>query len=79
MRLSESDDEIEILLGEETQISERVLKRRFSAARRTGMRLANCMPRCTAGSPEIGEHAIVSFVTLKPPVRRDEQCHCKIA
>ena len=26
------------------------------------MRLANCMPLCTAGSPEIGEHAIVSFV-----------------
>jgi hypothetical protein len=29
MRLSESDEEIEILLGEETQISERVLKRRI--------------------------------------------------
>ena len=27
LRLSESDEEIEILLGEETQISERVLKR----------------------------------------------------
>jgi hypothetical protein len=43
------------------------------------MRLANCMPLCTAGLPEIGEHAIVGFVTLKPSVRRDRQCHCKIA
>ena len=51
----------------------------LSPLRASGMRLENCMPRCTAGSPEIGEHAIGSLVTLKPPVRRDEQCHCKIA
>jgi hypothetical protein len=43
------------------------------------MRPGNCMPLCAASSPEIGEDAIVSFVTLKPPVRRDQQCHCKIA
>jgi hypothetical protein len=43
------------------------------------MRLAKLHAPCTAGSPEIGGHAIISFVTLKPPVRRDEQCRCKIA
>ena len=56
---SESDEEIGILLREETRkLRDAFSRGGFSASRRNGMSLPNFVPLCTRWLPEIGEHAI---------------------